>query len=138
MSPPARFTASYEAIPENVAIARRTVVSHLREAETSDPPLSDVALAVSEAATNAVTHGYVDREPGRFRIEVETLDDELEVLVEDDGRGMVPRPDSPGLGLGLPLIATVADRFETHTTPAGGTRLCMWFRLDPNAATLIN
>ena len=60
------------------------------------------------------------------------------MLVEDDGRGMVPRPDSPGLGLGLPLIATVSDRFETHTTPSGGTKLCMWFRLDPGEATLVN
>ena len=138
MSPRPRFTAAWPALPENVAIARRTVVAHLREAETSDPPLSDVALAVSEAVTNAVTHGYVDRRPGRFRVEVDSDGEQLEVLVEDDGRGMIPRPDSPGLGLGLPLIATVADRFETHTTPSGGTRLCMWFRLDPDAATLAN
>ena len=138
MTSQARFSAAWDALPENVAIARRTIVAHLREAATSDPPLSDVALAVSEAATNAVTHGFVGRSPGQFRVAIETRDEELEVLVEDDGRGMVPRPDSPGLGLGLPLIATVADRFETHTTPSGGTRLCMWFRLDPDAATLSN
>ena len=138
MSQHVRFNASWEATPENVAIARHAVVAHLREVQTSDPPLSDIALAVSEAATNAVTHGYVGRPPGQFRVALAASEDEVEVLVEDDGRGMVPRPDSPGLGLGLPLIATVADRFETHTVPAGGTRLCMWFRLDPDAATLVN
>ena len=138
MAPQARYNGSWEAVPENVALARRSVVAHLREAQTADPPLSDVALAVSEAATNAVTHGFVGRSPGKFRVSVETGAEELEVLVEDNGSGMVPRPDSPGLGLGLPLIATVADRFETHTTPSGGTRLCMWFRLDPREATLVN
>jgi anti-sigma regulatory factor (Ser/Thr protein kinase) len=49
---------------------------------------------------------------------------------------MMPRPDSPGLGLGLPLIATVSERFDTRTQPDGGTRLCVWFRKDPTAATL--
>lgn len=138
MSPLARFAASWPATPENVPIARHAVMARLREADTPDPPLSDVALAVSEAATNAVTHGYVGRDPGKFRVVVQATGDELEVVVEDDGRGMIPRPDSPGLGLGLPLIATVADRFETHATPDGGTRLCMWFRLDPDEATLVN
>ena len=132
------FDSAWKALPENVALARRTVVAYLRAADTSDPPLSDVALAVSEAATNAVTHGFVGRDAGKFRVAITTDDEEIEVLVEDDGRGMVPRPDSPGLGLGLPLIATVADRFETHTTATGGTRLCMWFRLDPDEATLVN
>src|SRR5687768_5580945 len=110
MSPHARFNGTWPAVPENVALARRTIVAHLREAETTDPPLSDVALAVSEAATNVVTHAFVDRPAGVFRVAIDSDDERLEVLVEDDGRGMVPRPDSPGLGLGLPLIATVSDR----------------------------
>jgi hypothetical protein len=36
----------------------------------------------------------------------------LVVDVADEGRGMVPRIDSPGLGLGLALIAQVADVLE--------------------------
>ena len=69
-------------------------------------------------------------------MQVEIARDELALTVEDDGGGMVPRPDSPGLGLGLPLIATVAERFETHSEVGRGTRVCVWFRLDPEAATL--
>ena len=34
----------------------------------------------------------------------------------DKGRGIVPRTDSPGLGLGLPLIATLAEALELGTT----------------------
>ena len=69
-------------------------------------------------------------------VEIAIHSDEVEVTVEDDGRGMVQRPDSPGLGLGLPLIATVSARFDTRTQPGGGTRLCIWFARDPGAATL--
>ena len=52
--------------------------------------------------------------------------------MSDLGQGMVPRPDSPGLGLGLPLIARLADRMEIHDGPDGvGTTLELGFRLRP-------
>jgi anti-sigma regulatory factor (Ser/Thr protein kinase) len=55
-------------------------------------------------------------------------DDGLHIVIEDDGRGMLPRTDSPGVGLGLPLIATVSARFDTRSRPGAGTRLSMVFR----------
>jgi serine/threonine-protein kinase RsbW len=54
-------------------------------------------------------------------------DDGLEVDVFDDGRGMMPRRDSPGLGVGLPLVAAFAERFQIETRPGGGTAICMFF-----------
>jgi anti-sigma regulatory factor (Ser/Thr protein kinase) len=71
-----------------------------------------------------------------LRVRVALAPREIEVLVEDDGTGMMPRTDSPGLGLGLPLIANLANRFDIHTTDSGGTRVCMWFSIDPGLATL--
>jgi serine/threonine-protein kinase RsbW len=119
-----------------MTIARRAVVRHLDEAATSDPPLSDVALAVSEAVTNVVHHAYVGRDPGPVRVRVEAGSHEIELLIEDQGSGMVPRPDTPGLGLGLPVIATVSERLDVRDRSGGGTRVCMWFSLDPADATL--
>lgn len=58
------------------------------------------------------------------------------MTVEDEGSGMAPRLDSPGLGLGLPLIATVTDRLDVRAREGGGTRLCVWFDNHPAAATL--
>jgi anti-sigma regulatory factor (Ser/Thr protein kinase) len=117
-------------------LARHRVIHHLRGTGTPGPPLSDVALAVSEAVTNAVVHADVDRPAGEVRIGLVVETDEVVFTVEDDRRGLVPRPDSPGLGLGLPLMATVASRVETRVTPAGGTRVCVWFGLDSEAAAL--
>jgi serine/threonine-protein kinase RsbW/stage II sporulation protein AB (anti-sigma F factor) len=130
------YHRSWPATAANVSAARRDVLRHLDAAETPDPPLKDVALVVSEAMTNAVVHAYRDTEPGEIRVIVELHRDDIELIVEDDGRGLTPRPDSPGLGLGLPLIATVSDHFNTHTEPGVGTRLCVWFRREPEAATL--
>ncbi len=130
------FDATWPARPESVTTARRSVVAHLAAADTSDPPLSDIGLAVSEAVTNVVHHAYVGTEPGPVRIRVEVRPREVEVMIQDEGSGMVPRPDSPGLGLGMPLIATVSERFDVRAVPGGGTRLCIWFSVDPDEATL--
>ena len=43
---------------------------------------------------------------------------------------MLPRPDSPGLGLGLPLIATLTESLELGTDADDRTEVRMTFRLD--------
>lgn len=122
------FEASWPAVPDSVPRARRAVLRFLRDAETADPPLRDIGLAVSEGVTNVVHHAYAGDGSGEVRVGVSVLDEVLQVTVADEGRGMAPRDDSPGLGLGLPLIARVTERFDTRTHPDGGTTLCMWFR----------
>ena len=89
-----------------------------------------VGLAVSEAATNAVVHAYVDDGPGPIVITAWLLDaHHLRVVVTDEGRGMQPRTDSHGLGLGLPLMAQVAERLMIESAPREGTEITMDFRL---------
>ena len=130
MSASAPFSSSWPATPECVPVARRRIVEYLRDGDISPVALDDVALAVSEAVTNAVLHAYCERdEPGEVRICVEADPGGREVLVrvEDDGRGMTPRSNSPGAGVGLSVIDTVTTRFETGEREDGGTRLCMWF-----------
>ena len=48
---------------------------------------------------------------------------------------MAPRNDSPGIGLGLPLIRHLTDQFEHRRAPGSvGTELWMRFRLAPSGA----
>lgn len=110
-----------------MSAARRAVVEWLRTSDTRDPPLSDVALVVSEAVTNAVNHAYVGREPGEVRVEVLLDDAEFVLVVEDDGNGLRPRHDSPGLGYGLALMVAVSKRFEAQAVNGSGTRVSAWF-----------
>jgi signal transduction histidine kinase len=57
-------------------------------------------------------------------------DEWIEIRVTDDGAGMAPRDDSPGLGLGLPLIRHLADQFDHHPPPHDhGTELWMRFAI---------
>ena len=60
----------------------------------------------------------------------------LELRVIDEGSGMALRNDSPGLGLGLPLIDRLADQSELRPlADRDGTELWMRFRLDEQART---
>jgi serine/threonine-protein kinase RsbW len=136
-SVPGPVSWSWPAEAGSVSTARHQVVAWLRQQETPDPPLSDIALVISEAMSNAVTHAYVGHpEPGKIHVVVAVEHDEVMVIVEDRGNGLRPRPDSPGLGYGLALMVAVSKRFEAQTAESRGTRLCAWFSRDPAAATL--
>jgi serine/threonine-protein kinase RsbW/stage II sporulation protein AB (anti-sigma F factor) len=123
---PGRWTVT--ATPDQVGVLRRKVAEYAQEVGVADRRLADVRLAVSEAATNAVLHAYRGREPGEIRVAARVDDDGvLKIVVEDDGFGPLPRPDSPGIGLGLPTIASVADALELSAGSAAGARLCIHF-----------
>jgi serine/threonine-protein kinase RsbW len=66
-------------------------------------------IVVSDAVTNVVLHAYRDGELGRVRVKASVAVDLLTPVVADDGVGMSPNPDRPGLGVGLALIGRRED-----------------------------
>jgi serine/threonine-protein kinase RsbW len=113
---------------ENVAVVRHAVGGLGEVLEVDDQTLSDIKLAVTEACTNVVVHAYPNAEgPMGLRASIEGR--QLSLVVIDRGRGIVPRPDSPGLGLGLPLIATLAESLELGTGRSEETEVRMTFDL---------
>jgi stage II sporulation protein AB (anti-sigma F factor) len=105
------------------------VTAHLQQAQAVDLPLQDVRLALTEAAAHVVMHAYDAPAAGDIRVRVDLVSDrEVVIAIEDDGCGLKPRSDSPGLGMGLSLISTSAHRVEVCALPAGGTQVLMWFR----------
>ncbi len=102
----------------------------LDSAGIGEPLMTSAKLAVSEAVTNAVMHAYVDApQPGAVSVDATIEGDSLLVEVADQGSGMMPRLDSPGLGVGLPLIAGTTDTLDIGNGAAGGTVLRMSFRV---------
>jgi serine/threonine-protein kinase RsbW len=110
------------------AVRARHAVRRVAEGAVAD--LYAVELAVAEAVANVILHAYRGRDGAQavFRVEVGVERDHLCVVVADDGLGMAPRPDSPGLGLGLALIADATDALEIEERERG-TRVVMRFRL---------
>src|SRR5215207_9114714 len=118
---------SLPAAPGSVGTIRNGVREFARARGASGALLIDLALAVTEAVTNSVVHAFIDREPGIVRARIQAGPDELVVVVADNGRGMQPRADSPGLGLGLPTIASLTTAMDMHGAPGGGTVIAMTF-----------
>ena len=94
--------------------------------------LGRIAVAVSEAATNAVEHAYPAHRPGALHVSADVEDGEIEIVIADDGTGLRAAPDSGGLGLGLPMLARCCDRFAVRERHPHGTEIWMGFVLLPN------
>ena len=113
---------------------RSALVAFVRGCGGAEATVDAVALAASEAATNVVLHAY--RETGdedRCTMEVTAAlaDGELWVIVTDAGSGLKPHRDSPGLGLGLAIIARVTDGVDLVEPSSGGLEVRMRFAVAP-------
>lgn len=112
---------------ENVALVRQ-VLSGMADVLVVDPVvLADIKTAVTEACNNVVLHAYPG-EDGTLEVEVNPDSGCMRVVVRDYGEGMQPsfvEADQPSLGLGLPLIAALSDRF----TISGGSGLGLEVRM---------
>jgi serine/threonine-protein kinase RsbW len=109
---------------DSVGEARRAVSEF---AHDHGADRGDVALAVSEGVSNAVIHGFRDGSSGDIEVRAVVDGDHLTVSISDDGVGVTPNPQSPGLGVGLALIGTLADDVELRRKPSHGTTLVMRF-----------
>jgi serine/threonine-protein kinase RsbW len=125
----ATFQRSFPADTGAPSVARKAVKDFLRGRGADPGALSDVLLAVSEVVTNCVVHGYREQPGGRVAIEAQHSGSRLMLSVADRGGGMAPRTDSPGLGLGLPLVGRVAKRVDITAQDGGGTLVRMCFDL---------
>jgi anti-sigma regulatory factor (Ser/Thr protein kinase) len=115
---------------ENVAVIRHAFGGFAEALSVDEQTLADIKLAVTEACTNVVIHAYEEDDDGDLEVDAKIEDERLTVVIRDNGRGIVPRPDSPGLGLGLPLIATLAETLELGKDGGDNTEVRMTFRLD--------
>lgn len=115
------------AVADEVGRLRNAVSAAAEAAGVHGMLLHDLRLAVSEALTNAVVHAYRGVAVGEVVVRLRAAAREVEVLVEDDGVGLSPRADSPGVGLGLPLITSVTSASSVSLRPDGGTQVSMTF-----------
>lgn len=121
-----RLHRSFPGTAASVAPIRQAVSAVARDCGLSPERIGDVRLAVSEAVSNAIVHAYGERS-GEIVVDAREEAGELVIVVGDRGGGIVPRPDSPGLGLGLPLIVALTSRMEICTPDERTTEVHMAF-----------
>ena len=121
---------SFEATLTAPGAGRRAIREFAAAAGATAWALGSIAVCVSEAMNNVVVHAYRhEARPGRVELDAELDGDWLWVRVRDHGHGLEPRLDSPGLGMGLPLIAQMSASSEIVSPERGGTEIIMRFDL---------
>ncbi len=128
--PPIRLRVPARA--ENVFVVRQALTGLGQALGVDRAVLDDIKIAVTEACTNVVVHAYRD---GEGLLEVDAWPDgpRLLVVVRDHGPGVAPRADraSAGLGLGLPLMATLSEEMRIMTGDDGANEVHLTFALAP-------
>ena len=109
-----------------IPIFRRAVRDFAAEQGADEDLCIDVALAVSEAVTNAVKHSDA-REDEVVSLTATVADDWLEIIVRDRGTGFGTAA-SDGLGLGLSIVARLSGQL-TISQEGSGTVVRMGFPL---------
>ncbi len=120
------FSESRLATPEAVRLIRNSVTDYASAVGIAGSRLEDVRLLVSEAVTNVLMHAYRDQ-PGPVHVIARVVDNELWVLIADEGVGNNVPTERPGLGMGLVLMTTMCDGFTLVDRAEGGTEARMRF-----------
>lgn len=128
------MTLSFVSKPENVAFARAVVAMFASQLDFTIDEIDEIKVAVSEAVSNAIIHGYEDK-PGEVRVEATLSNGRIEVTVNDSGKGIADvawateathtsRPDER-MGLGLVFIREYMDEMRVDSAPNQGTTVHM-------------
>jgi stage II sporulation protein AB (anti-sigma F factor) len=118
--------------PGSVARARVAMADLAQRAGLPVRDVEDVRLAVTEAAANVVRHAYGSGERGELEVRGRFGEDGLEVVIVDHGRGIAAAAqagtqDGLGIGMGLPLMRTLAGEVRVEPTPGGGCTVTLRF-----------
>jgi len=131
--PTKRFTCSLQ----NLEAICDYITHYAKQAGLDEAEVYAVQLAVDEATTNIIEHGYGDECASRIDISCEVLKDGLKVEIYDDAEpfdpSSVPEPEInvpldeiKPRGLGIYLIRKMMDEVRYESSPEKGNILTMF------------
>lgn len=127
----------FDAVSENEGLARVVIAAFLARIDPTVDQVEDVKMAVSEAVTNAIIHGYGEK-GGRVVMRAQLSGDgELAVDIIDKGVGIADieqamQPlfttgaEKERSGMGFAFMEAFMDRLEVESSPNEGTCVHMW------------
>ena len=130
---------SFLADSVNESLARITVAAFAMELNPTMEEIEDIRTSVSEAVTNAIIHGYEEKE-GMVEIHCVLLDRLLHIEIKDNGKGIpdvekakqpfyTTKPELERSGMGFSFMEAFMDRLEVVSEPGKGTSVHMVRRL---------
>ncbi len=119
---------------ENVSLARLTAAAMAAEREISLAEMDELKVAVSEAVSNAIIHGYQGKSDCLVTMTLKMAEKRLSISVHDDGIGIAdieqalkPNFSSSGerMGLGFAFMHSFMDAVEVTSLPGAGTTVVL-------------
>mgnify|MGYP003432339019 FL=1 len=133
----------FDAKSVNESLARMVVTAFMTDMNPTLEQVSDVKTAVSEAVTNAIIHGYENKEDS-VELCCDRDGQQLIVTVEDHGVGIVDieqarnpfyttKPELERSGMGFTFMEAFMDKVEVCSQLGVGTKVVMWKYIERNS-----
>lgn len=132
---------TFSSLAENVGIARMLIASIGAQLDLSLNDIEELKVAVSEAVSNAIIHGYENRSNERVYLNIELDPESLRITVRDEGCGiqdieqaMQPAfsTDPERMGLGFVFMQSFMDDLQVDSLVNQGTTVTMIKQLNNN------
>ena len=126
----------FDAKSVNESLVRMVVTAFMTDMNPTLEQVSDVKTAVSEAVTNAIIHGYENKEDS-VELCCDRDGQQLIVTVEDHGVGIADverarnpfyttKPELERSGMGFTFMEAFMDKVEVCSQLGVGTKVVMW------------
>ncbi len=129
-----RVQLRFLSVADNVGLARVAVAALAGQANFSLHDIEEIKVAVSEAVSNSVIHGYPGRDDGWVELDLELDPTGISIVVEDWGVGIADvaqarepaySQDPERMGLGFVFMESFMHGFDVESTLGKGTRVHM-------------
>ena len=129
-----KMSVEFVSKSQNEGFARVAVAAFVAQLDPTIDEINDVKTAVSEAVTNSIIHGYENREDGLVKIEAEINENEVTIVIIDEGIGIddieqameplyTSRPDIERSGMGFTVMETFMDDLKVESEKGIGTKV---------------
>ena len=130
---------------ENEGAARSAISAFAAILNPTVEELADIKTAISEAATNAILHGYDQDGKGMVHMYCERNEKELLFRITDEGVGIenvsqameplyTSKPEQERSGMGFSFMEAFMDTLSVESVPGKGTVVTMTKRICPEEA----
>lgn len=136
MQPVNEMKLEFVSKSSNEAFARVVAAAFVSQMDPTLEELADVKTAVSEAVTNAIIHGYENKN-GLITMICRQYDNSVEIEITDAGKGIedieqarqplfTSKPDMERSGMGFTVMESFMDRIEVNSKPGVGTTVILY------------
>ncbi len=129
------MTLKFKSISENESLARMAVATFISPLNPTLEDLADIKTSISEAVTNSIIHGYMNRQ-GTVEVTAIIEENILTVKIADEGVGIsnieeareplfTTKPELERSGMGFTIMESFMDTIEIISSENQGTTIIM-------------